>query len=116
MDSIQQYFSIHPLAIMVLVFVGLLLVYFIFKQLIKMAIVLIVLLLALAGYFYFKSPGNVWENMKGTLQKAKTEAGGVVEKGKAAYTAGKNLYEKGKTVPGDIKKFLDKNGETHDRR
>ena len=116
MDTVQHYFAAHNLAVMALVFVGLLLVYFLFKQLVKMAIVLIVILMALVGYFSFKYPGNVWENMKSTLLKAKTEAGGAVEKGKEAYTAGKDLYKKGKAVPVEIKKLLDKNEITPARK
>lgn len=114
MDAILHYFSTHPLAIMALVFIILLFVYFIFKQLIKIALLFVIIILALAGYFYFTSPGHVWENLKATLQKTEKKAGDVVEKGKEAYKAGHNLYEKGKALPGDVKKLLDKNEEASD--
>ncbi len=107
MADLTHYLSTHPLATMALGFIVLLLGYFLFKQLIKMAILSIIVLLALGGYFYFKYPGHTWEHMKDTLQKARTGARGIVEKGKEAYTAGGKLLKQGKELPGYMKKALD---------
>jgi hypothetical protein len=111
MDDLMHYFSTHPLAIMALVFAVLLVAYFLFKQLIKMALLLVIVLLALGGYFHFKYPGHTWEHMKDTLQKARTGAGGMVEKGKEAYQAAAKLFKEAKELPGYMKKALDNDME-----
>jgi hypothetical protein len=116
MDDILQYLAAHPLAIMALLFAVFLFVYFLFKQFIKMVLGVVIILLALGGYFYFKDPDHVWQNMKATLQKAWTQTGKAVETGKGAYQEGKTLYEKGKKLPGDIKKALDKSRETTEEK
>lgn len=112
MDDILSYLAAHPLVIMALLFAVFLFVYFLFKQFIRMVLGVLIILLALAGYFYFqdphKDPRKAWENMKATLQKAWTKTGKVVETGKEAYQEGKNLYEKGKELPSGIKKALEK--------
>ena len=112
MEDIVRNILAHPLALMGLLFAVILFVYFLFKQFIKMVLGVVIILLALGGYFYFKDPAHVWENMKATLQKTWTQTGKVVKTGKEAYQEGKGLYEKGKKLPGDIKKALDKSGET----
>ncbi len=108
MNDVVQFLSTHPLAVMALVFVVLLIVYFLFKQLVKMALLMIIVLLGLGGYFYFKYPGHTWEHMKGTLQKAKTGAVGTVQKGKEAYQEGKKLFKEGKELTQDLKKAIKK--------
>jgi hypothetical protein len=111
MDDLMHYLSTHPLAIMAVIFAALLLLYFLFKQLIKMALLMVIVLLGLGGYFYYKYPGHAWEHMKGTLQKAGTGAVGTVEKGKEVYKEGKKLLKEGKELSGNIKKSLEKSKE-----
>jgi outer membrane lipopolysaccharide assembly protein LptE/RlpB len=84
--------------IIAVIFVGLLIVYFLFKQLLKLALLFLLILLAVGGYFYFKDPRKMPQNMMKTLEKAKTETGKALEKGKEAYSKGKAIAEKGKKL------------------
>ena len=98
MDNLMQNLSAHPMIIIAVIFVGLLIVYFLFKQLLKLALLFLLILLAVGGYFYFKDPRKMPQNMMKTLEKAKTETGKAVEKGKEAYSKGKAIAEKGKKL------------------
>ena len=98
MDNLIQNLSAHPMIIIAVIFVGLLIVYFLFKQLLKLALLFLLILLAVGGYFYFKDPRKMPQNMMETLEKAKTETGKAVEKGKEAYSKGKAIAEKGKKL------------------
>ena len=98
MDNLIQNLSVHPMIIIAVIFVGLLIVYFLFKQLLKLALLFLLILLAVGGYFYFKDPGKMPRNMMETLEKAKTETGKAVEKGKEAYSKGKAIAEKVKKL------------------
>ncbi|PKN05579.1 MAG: hypothetical protein CVU74_00965 [Deltaproteobacteria bacterium HGW-Deltaproteobacteria-9] len=98
MDNLIHSLSAHPMIIIAVIFVGLLIVYFLFKQLLKLALLFLLILLAVGGYFYFKDPRKMPQNMMETLEKAKTETGKAVEKGKEAYSKGKAIAEKGKKL------------------
>jgi hypothetical protein len=98
MDNLIQYVTTHQFSVGFGVFVALLVVYVIFKKLIKLALLLILLLLVVGGYMYFKDPRRMPENMLETLQKAKEKADNVVETGKGVYDKGKSVYDKGKSV------------------
>jgi Ca2+-dependent lipid-binding protein len=98
MDNIIQNLSGHPFAVSVIIFMTLLVLYFFFKQLIKMALLFFLIILALCGYFYFKDPHKAPENIKETLGKAKMQTEKMVEKGKDAYQTGKEVVEKGKKL------------------
>ncbi len=109
MHGISDYISSHPLAVMAGAFVALLLLYFLFKQLIKLALVLILISLAVGGYYYFKDPQKAPENMLQTLRDTRIKAGKALETGKQAYQQGKVMYEKGKELTKEAGDLLKKN-------
>jgi hypothetical protein len=84
--------------IIAVILIGLLIVYFLFKQLLKLALLFLLIFIAVGGYFYCKDPREMPQNMMETLEKAKTETGKAVEKGKEVYSKGKAIAEKGKKV------------------
>lgn len=102
MDQIVQNLSGHPALMGVVIFLALLVLYFIFKKLVKMAILIFLALIALCGYFYFKDPEKMPENFMGTLDKAKAQTERMVEKGKDAYQTGKAVVEKGKKLTEEL--------------
>jgi hypothetical protein len=116
MDSVIHYVTTHQFTGGVAVFVALLLVYVIFKKLLKVALLLILLLMAMGGYMYFKDPGKMPENIHETLQKAKQQAGKVVDKGKSVYDKGKSIVEKGQKLTKEAEKFMGDNQETKKER
>jgi hypothetical protein len=95
-DSLIQNLSGHPMIVLAIIFIGLLIVYFLFKQLLKLALLFFLVLLAIGGYYYFKDPRTMPQNIMKTLEKTKIETGKAVEKSKDAYAQGKTIVEKGK--------------------
>jgi len=97
-DNIMHNLSGNPMIIIGIIFVGLLIVYFLFKQLLKLALLFLLILLGIGGYFYFKDPKKMPQNMMETLEKARTETVKAVEKSKEVYLKGKAITEKGKKL------------------
>ena len=102
MDQIAANLSGHPALLGIVLFLALLILYFIFKKLVKLALLILLLLIALGGYFYFKDPRRMPENVMGTLEKAKAQTERMVEKGKDAYQTGKAVVETGKKLTEEI--------------
>ncbi len=102
MDQIVQNLSGHPAVTGLVIFLALLVLYFIFKKLVKMALLILLALIALCGYFYLKDPETMPENVMGTLEKAKAQTERMVEKGKNAYQTGKAVVEQGKKLTEEI--------------
>src|SRR3970282_2977776 len=96
MISILDYLSSHSLVVMAVAFVILLIVYFIFKQLIKLALLLLLVALAVGGYYYFNDPHKAPENILQTIKDDRTKSEKLVEAGKKAYQKTKGVYEKRK--------------------
>jgi hypothetical protein len=123
MEGIVRAMTEHPLAAMAVCFAVLLIVYFLFKRLIKLALILIIVAVAIGGYFYFQHPESRPTNLKDAMEKARTGAGKALDQGKEAYEKGKELLDKGKNAvkngkdaAGDIGKLPDRNKEAGDRR
>ncbi|MCX5854104.1 MAG: hypothetical protein NTZ24_05870 [Deltaproteobacteria bacterium] len=106
MDNLIQYVTNHQFTVGVGVFVALLIVYVTFKKLIKLALLLILLLLAIGGYMYFKDPKRMPENIQETLQKAKEKTGKVVKTGKGVYDKVKAVAEKGVIYSQELREFM----------
>ena len=104
MEAVTHYLSGHPVAIVLLIAVCIIILYFIFKQLVKMAILFALILMAMAGYFYFKGTKSVRE----AYEKTKVQTQEVVETGKGVYQKGKDIYEKGKKITGSSEREGDK--------
>lgn len=127
MEGIVRAMTEHPLVAMAVCFAVLLIVYFLFKRLIKLALILIIVAVAIGGYLYFQYPKSRPANLKDTVEKVRTGAGKAVDQGKEAYEKGKewvnkgidkgkDAVEKGKDAAGDIGKLLGGDKEAGDRR
>jgi hypothetical protein len=113
-DNLIQNLSAHPLIVIVIAAIGLLIVYFLFKQLLKLALLFLLVFLAVGGYFYIKDPEKMPQNMMEALEKARIETGKAVETGKTAYEKGKAIaevgreaYSQGKTIAEKGKKLAE---------
>jgi hypothetical protein len=93
-----------PAGILVALFGALLILYFILKKLVKLALVVVLIFFCMAGYHYFKDPATMPQKMKATLEDARVKADSAVAKGKSAYRQGRRIYEKGK----DLSRAVDK--------
>ena len=105
MEGIVRAVTEHPLAAMAVCFAVLLIVYFLFKRLIKLALILIIVAVAIGGYLYFQHPESRPANLKDAVEKARIGVGKAVDQGKELLDKGKEAYEKGKEF---VDKGIDK--------
>ena len=108
MEGIVRAMTEHPLVAMAVGFAVLLIVFFLFKSLIKLALILIIVAVAIGGYLYFQHPEYRPANLKDAVEKARTGAGKAVDQGKEAYEKGKELLDKGKEAYQKGKELVDK--------
>jgi hypothetical protein len=97
----------HPLVAIAVCFAVLMIVYFLFKSLVKLALILIIIAVAIGGYFYFQHPESRPTNFKDAVEKARIGAGKAVDQGKEAYEKGKKLVDKGKETYERGKELVD---------
>ncbi len=111
MHDIVRALSDHPLAAMTLCFVLLLVFYFICKKLIKLALVVLIVALAIGGYFYFQYPDQRPADVSEALEKARAGTGRAVEKGKEVVEKGRELVGKGREAVEKGREAVDKGRE-----
>jgi hypothetical protein len=99
MEAITGFFTENPTAFKVMIIIVMIVVgYFIFKQFLKLSLVLLLIVLAGAGYHYYNNPQKMSEDVQ-KLNSGK-------EKMKNFYKDSKELIHKTTKVPGDINKLL----------
>ncbi|MEI7670522.1 MAG: hypothetical protein WCK00_00240 [Deltaproteobacteria bacterium] len=108
MEGIVRSVTEHPLVAMTVCFAALLLVYFLFKSMIKLALILILIAIVIGGYFYFQHPEFRPANFKDAVEKVRVGAGKAVDQGKGAYEKGKELVEKGQDALEQGKGWVEK--------
>ena len=108
MEEIVRSVTEHPLVAMAVCFSALLLVYFLFKSLIKLALMLILVAVVIGGYYYFRYPESRPADLKEAVEQARVGAGKAVDQGKSAYEKSRELIEKGKDAYEKGKKWVDK--------
>jgi len=107
MEGILQYITNHQFTAAVVGFFGILIIFFILKKFVKLALIFVLALIVFIGYLYFTDPELTLKNVRGTVQKAKEETGTIVEKGRGVYEGMKNVYKKGeKLVTKDVDKMM----------
>ena len=108
MEWIVRAVSEHPLTAMAVSFAVLLIVYFLFKSMIKLALIFIIIIVAVGGYIYFQHPELRPANFKDAVEKVWTGAGKAVDKGKEVYGKRKELLDKGKEAYKKGKELVEK--------
>ena len=106
MDSIFNFLSSHQLAVAAIALIGLLIIYFIFKQLIKMALFFVLIALAIGGYYYFKDPKTAPEKIRTTIHDARVKTGKAVETGENVYRKSRDAYQKSRAMAKEAKELL----------
>jgi hypothetical protein len=116
MDAITGYLSTHPAVLVIgVIFIAILILHFIFKNLAKLVLIMFFILLAAFGYDYLKDPDKVSEKIKKSVEIVKSGISDIKEKRKTIYKDTKELYNKGKEVPGDINKLLKESDKDADK-
>jgi hypothetical protein len=99
-ETIVSFFT-HPYVMTVLAVAGGLLVFFLIKKFIKMALILILtLIVGLALYYGITTPGDYKEKMRGAVEKTKAQSVEIVKKGK------EKIVQKGKKLTGELGKEI----------
>ncbi len=107
MSSVTEYLSAHPAIITLLViFVIIVILYFVFRQFIKLALIMIMVVLAVAGIFFVQNPDKMAERVKLAVDTVKAGASEIVEKSKSFFKDSKELIKKTKETPGQVNKLL----------
>lgn len=92
MEAINGFFTANPIIFKVMIIIVLIVAaYLIFKQFLKLSLVLFLVALAGAGYYYYNNPQKMSE---------------YAQKFKSFYKDSKELANKTAKVPGDINKLL----------
>jgi hypothetical protein len=108
MDDIINYITSHQFIIGVCVFAAILVIFFLFKKLIKLILLFILVLIIFGGYLCFKEPEKMPKSLSETMQRAKESTRSVVEKGRGVYDSVKGVYKKAeKLVTRDMDKYLE---------
>ena len=108
MDNFFHYLSTHPLAAIIVAVIILFMVYFVIKKLLKLALILGLILIAVCGYFYYKSPENFPKNVRNTINKARQQTGEMTEKSKDIVGVGVEMLKKGKDLAKGVEKVMEK--------
>jgi glucan phosphoethanolaminetransferase (alkaline phosphatase superfamily) len=107
MDTITGYLSAHPAMFKFIVIFALIIIsFFIFKQFLKLSLFLLLVVLVIAGYYYFQDPNKMPERVKKSIDTMKSGTTEVVNKSKSFYKDSKELINKTKELPGDVNKLL----------
>lgn len=102
-----EYLLAHPAIItFIIIFVIILILYFAFKQFIKLALIILLIFLVVAGVFYLQDPDKTAERIKLTVDTFKSGTTEIVEKSKSFFKDSKELIKKTKEVPGEVNKLL----------
>jgi hypothetical protein len=107
MEGVVRAVTEHPFVAMAVCFAALLIAYFLFKSLIRIALIVIIITVAIGGYLYFQYPDSRPVSLKDAVEKARTGAGKAVDQGKHAYEKGRETVGKGEAVEKG-KEFVDK--------
>lgn len=108
MQEIVRIVSENPLTAMGVAFAVLLILYFSLMKLVKFALIPLIVAVAIGGYFYFKYPEDRPADLGEAVEKALTETGRALEKGKEAVDVGREMVDKGKKALEKGKEIVDK--------
>ena len=111
MDGIIDYIRAHQFTAGLCIFAAIVIMFFLFKRLIKIFVLLILCIIVFAGYVYFKESGKMPKSISDALQKAKTETRNIVEKGRGVYETGKSVFDQRKPVTDFIDKITEQDKE-----
>jgi hypothetical protein len=93
-DTLINDFSAHPVALMILVVAVLLLLYFLFRGLLKLMLITGLVLIALCGYSYYRAPDDFPGKVRETIDKIGDQSDSIIEAGKGVIEKGKGLADK----------------------
>ncbi|MGC9975770.1 MAG: hypothetical protein ABSC57_03485 [Syntrophales bacterium] len=115
-NDLIDYFAVHQFTAGICIFVAILIIYFLFKKLIKIAVLFIVVVIILAAYANLKESGRMPRNIQEAIYKAKEETQIVVERARGVYDGVIALFEKPRNRATDYSDKIGEDKETHKKR
>jgi len=109
MDVVHSFLRclFSPEGILTLAVIAALIVcYLLLKNLLKAALIFIVVILACGGYLYVKNPSKMIESVKQTVTQARTITVKFIETSKNVYRDASELINKGKRLPAEIDQLI----------
>lgn len=116
METIWSFIHSHQFAVIAVIAVALIIIYFLFKNLIKLALLFLLILILTGSYFYFTAPRKSPEDLTKAIKKTQEQAGQVIDKGKGAYDKGKEIINKGVEITDSVSKVISKDKEANPRK
>jgi len=117
MNSFIDYITAHQFTAGVCIFVAIIIIYFLFKKLVKIALLLILIIIMLTGYAYFKESNKMPRSIHEALQKSKEETLMAVEKSRGVYEDVMSIFEKRrKPVTDYIDKITEEDKEAYKKK
>ena len=113
-EQLWSYLHGHQAAVIAVVAVALVALYFLIKNLIKIALVFIIILVLVGGYYYLKAPHRSPGDVEKALRDAKAKTETAIDKGREAVDRGKAAVEKGRRLTEGIGKVI--SGEEASRK
>jgi ElaB/YqjD/DUF883 family membrane-anchored ribosome-binding protein len=108
MEEIVRVVTENPLVAIAVGLAAVLLIYLLFKSLVKLALILILVAVVIYGYAYLRHPESRPASLKEAAEQVRVEAGKAVDQGKSAYEKSRELVEKGKDVIEKGKEWVDR--------
>ncbi|MBN2398584.1 MAG: hypothetical protein JXI32_09405 [Deltaproteobacteria bacterium] len=99
MDDLIKYLSAHPVILVIAIAVALLLIYFLFREMLKVllitSLVVIVLgLIALYGYYHYGTSDRLPRNVRETVDRVGDQRERMSDVGRAVVEKSRELVEK----------------------
>jgi len=108
METMWSLIHSHQFAVIAVIAVALIIIYFLFKNLIKLALLFLLILILTGSYFYFTAPKKSPADLTKAIKKTQEQAGQVMDKGKVAYDKGKEIIGKGVEITDSVSKVISK--------
>ena len=111
METTWSFVHSHQFAVIAVISVALIIIYFLFKNLIKLALLFLLILILTGSYFYLTAPRKSPADLTQAIKTTQEQAGQVIDKGKVAYDKGKEIFDKGKEITDSVSKVIGKDQE-----
>lgn len=95
MDKLLALITGNPVTALVIGFILLFIIYFVFKQFMKLALIIFLIILAVGGYYYLKDPKGAPGKMIDSARDIKDKTFETKDKLTDMYRQGKELVGKG---------------------
>lgn len=107
MDAITGYLSAHPTVFVIIVIsLIVLILHFIFKNLFRLALIMLFILLAAFGYYYFQDPEKMTEKIEKSINMMKSGISEMKNSSKNFRKDTKELFKESKEMPREVGKLL----------